>query len=282
MTHPDAGFHAAQRLMPMSFTVGRVATSLLVRPDTMDHHVVHEVVQTYRVEELARQYSRQSRVMVVDIGAHIGTFSVLIATLLPRAVVHAFEPAPENFEVLQANIRHAGLEGRVHATHAAVGRRTGFFATADISRSPDLQNTGGHSVTGVPVHEIPPSDGRMYAPVLSLDALFDREPLIDILKIDCEGSEFEILYSLTADQLGRIDTILGEVHSCAGFAGSSTNGLAWNGVALVSFLGQAFDSVATSHRVETETAVLETFHAIRDRPHRGRVARLLQRIAGAR
>jgi FkbM family methyltransferase len=45
--------------------------------------------------------------IVVDIGAHVGIFAILVALMYPEAKVYAFEPLPANFYFLQKNIaRH--------------------------------------------------------------------------------------------------------------------------------------------------------------------------------
>jgi FkbM family methyltransferase len=266
-------------LTPMSIDVGGTSIRLLVRPGTFDADIVHEVVSTYQIPSLVEELRRKPTVTIFDVGAHIGAFSAIIATLLPRAVVHAFEPAPDNFAVLQENIRHAGLEPRVRATHAAIGGKAGFFATSDIGRSPDARNTGGHSVTGAQVYDSVPSDGRASAGMIPFGVLLDQAGHVDLAKIDCEGSEFEILYSLTPEQLARIDAMVGEIHSCVGFAGTATNGMEWNASALVGYLGRRFEAIRVDHRIETDTAILETFHATNRRPAGG-VMQLLRRVTG--
>ena len=269
----------ATSLKAMSVDVGGTSISLLVRDGTFDADIVHEVVRTYQIPSLVKELRRNPTVSIFDVGAHIGAFSAIIATLLPRAIVHAFEPAPDNFAVLQANIRHAGLEQRVWATHAAIGSKPGFFALGDIGRSPDTRNTGGHSVTGAQVSDSLPSDGRASVEMIPLGALLDKHGHVDLAKIDCEGSEFEILYSLTPEQLARIDAMVGEIHSCVGFAGTATNGMEWNASGLVKYLGRRFETITVDHRIETDTAILETFHASNMRPAGG-VLQLLRRVTG--
>ncbi len=55
--------------------------------------------------------------------------------------------------------------------------------------------------------------------------------------------------------------MLGEIHDCRGFAGSRTAGHEWNAPTLKQYLGPHFTHIATDHRLESETAVLETFYA---------------------
>ena len=248
-------------LRPVSVTVAGTPVSLLVRPATIDDYVVREVVKTYRIADLVERFTSQPSVTIVDIGGHIGSFSVIMATLLPQAVVHVFEPVAANFEMIQHNIRHAGLERAIHATNAGISGKHGFMALDDIGVSPDGRNTGGHAVMGPQASDAPPPDGRAFVELLPFGEILDRLGRVDILKIDCEGAEFEILYSLTPQQLGRIDSMVGEIHNCDGFAGTRTAGHEWNAATLKQYLGHHFQAITVDHRLETETAVLETFYA---------------------
>lgn len=248
-------------LKSVSVTLAGTPLSLLVRPGTMDDYVIREVLKTYRIADLAERYQSQPAVTIIDIGGHIGSFSVIMATLLPQARVQVFEPVAANFEVLQQNIRHAGLEGRVHATNAGISGRRAFMPLDDIAISPDQRNTGGHVVMGSSALATPPADGRAFVELLPFGEVLERQPRVDILKIDCEGAEFDILYSLTPQQLARIDSMVGEIHNCFGFAGTATAGHDWNAPTLKRYLGEHYSDLTTDHRLETETAILETFYA---------------------
>src|SRR5437762_5587033 len=50
---------------------------------------------------------------VFDIGAHQGVFSLLAADANLTSRVFAFEPVPENYEILEGNIASSGFNGRV-------------------------------------------------------------------------------------------------------------------------------------------------------------------------
>jgi len=56
------------------------------------------------------------------------------------------------------------------------------------------------------------------APCLSIRSLFDRQRIdrIQLLKVDCEGSEHGIFRSLTPELAARIDQIAMEVHRIDG------------------------------------------------------------------
>jgi len=62
--------------------------------------------------------------IVVDVGAHVGFYTLLAATRNPSARVIAVEPDPYNLAALRANVRRAGVSN-VEIVPAAVSDRTG-------------------------------------------------------------------------------------------------------------------------------------------------------------
>ncbi|MBW8884004.1 MAG: FkbM family methyltransferase, partial [Planctomycetia bacterium] len=47
---------------------------------------------------------------VVDLGAHVGEFTIMAAALWPQATIHAFEPNPQVIPLLQQNCqRYANI-----------------------------------------------------------------------------------------------------------------------------------------------------------------------------
>jgi FkbM family methyltransferase len=151
---------------------------------------------------------------VVDIGAHIGTFAHLVKKLNPSARVICVEVAAENIEPLRRNVAE-----RAEAVHACVvGERTGPVKLHNSFTTPGTcRSTGGSTV--VPLGEPPPQDPQYRVEVLpceclTLQQVMDRFQLshIDLLKLDCEGSEFDILEGAP---LSRIRSIVGEYHGFA-------------------------------------------------------------------
>lgn len=119
---------------------------------------------------------------VVDIGAHIGYYSLLSAKLTgANGKIYAFEPTPFLYSILQKNIRANGLEKRAEAFPLALGnhsvKKMCFFI--------------GETTTSSLFH-IP---GRVGASIevemVSLDDFFRKRnwPKVDIVKIDAEGAE---------------------------------------------------------------------------------------------
>ncbi len=124
----------------------------------------------------------------VDVGANIGYFSLLAAAAVGEAgAVHAFEPDPENFALLQASASLNGLAGIVRARRAALSDRDG---QARLFLSED--NLGDHQVFAA-------GEGRRSLPISLLrgdDALRREVRRIDLLKVDTQGAEYAVMAGL--------------------------------------------------------------------------------------
>ena len=132
---------------------------------------------------------------VVDVGAHVGFFAIPISCLVKKVI--AFEPSPANFILLDRNI--TANQSAVLPRQAAVGE-SGGSAILNLG----VQGTTGHSITnkkrgGVSISVICWS--------LS-DVINTYNPTV--LKLDCEGAEWDILAN--PDLLGNIRIIVAELH----------------------------------------------------------------------
>lgn len=154
---------------------------------------------------------------VVDVGAHIGSFSILAATSGARRIL-AYEAGAENFGLLARNC--AALPA-VECHHAAVWRSDVREPELEWREAANRENTGGgtvldcESIAGEPA---PAGPGAKVATV-ALDAIIARAGTVDLLKIDAEGSEYPILF--TSRRLGRVGVIVGEYHEVIGLRGRS-------------------------------------------------------------
>lgn len=124
--------------------------------------------------------------VVVDIGAHVGYYTLLAANKAgPTGKVFAFEPEQGNHAILLKNIGMNGYDNVV-ATRMAVSDRTGnttLYITA--------LDSGRHSV----YHHGLPERGSATVETTTLDAFLESEewPRIDLIKIDVEGAEVAVL-----------------------------------------------------------------------------------------
>lgn len=129
--------------------------------------------------------------VVLDIGANIGIMTVLIARRVDRGRVHAFEPIPDNFRTLEANVEHFGLTN-VSLHQLALGEEQGELEMV-MPEEQHVRMQGLSHVVGAPGSGDP--DGRRYqVPQVRLD---DLEVLADTpiagIKIDVENFEQYVL-----------------------------------------------------------------------------------------
>lgn len=142
--------------------------------------------------------------IVVDIGAHLGTF-VAFAAKRTNSQIIAYEPHPENYQKLKALIQKYNWTNVVSFNHA-VGATNGtanFFISDHSSRH---NFSGKDPVTGKRLHN---SIQVKIEPLKDVLANFKK---IDLLKIDCEGSEFDILLSSDASTLKKTNRMVIEYH----------------------------------------------------------------------
>lgn len=141
--------------------------------------------------------------VVIDIGAHVGIFSIFLAKKHPGIRILAFEPHPGNHANCAANLELNGISSVELFPIGASGDGR------DIALAHHPANTGGASC-------LKPSLQRYgvceKVPTMRLDEIFERyvPDRCRLLKLDCEGMEYEILYDFK--HFSRLDFLSGEIH----------------------------------------------------------------------
>jgi len=148
---------------------------------------------------------------VLDIGANVGLFSIWASLKVPSARILAFEAASDNYKALAKNVRRNGFK-RISTHHYAVSDGNSTHAT--LYRG---HHGGIHSIRPDYRNWDPSRDlGRRTEKVrtITLLRIFQRFNLdkVDFMKIDCEGAEYEILFSTPERILSKIRKIVGEYH----------------------------------------------------------------------
>ncbi|NTU83391.1 MAG: FkbM family methyltransferase [Chloroflexales bacterium] len=147
-----------------------------------------------------------ARGVVIDIGAGLGDFAIMVAKRHPQARVLAFEPFPESAALCRRNVA-LNAAANISLIECAVGGSSGT-ASLDISSPESVQysTVSGAGSSSVAVQK------RTLAEVFAEHGI-DR---CDLLKLDCEGAEFEILLTLDPALIARIEGISLEYHDGAG------------------------------------------------------------------
>jgi FkbM family methyltransferase len=136
----------------------------------------------YEELQFCRKHLRRGDV-VVDVGANVGHFSLLLADIVGPDSLFCFEPTPVTWRRLKNNFELNGWStSRLYPM--AVGQREGAVEFPD-SESPETTNSLAWSKQGV---------SKTKVRLLSLDSLLpdfaNRE--VGVLKIDVEGYEREV------------------------------------------------------------------------------------------
>ncbi len=137
--------------------------------------------------------------VVIDVGGNIGDSSLLFATLGAKETI-MLEPQPKFFEYASKNIAYNNMAGKIQIINSALGGRSGTIKI-------NYEQSGE-------TFQIPLDDGGVSIPVTTLDEIlskYDENGLI--LKMDCEGCEYDVINLSSDKTIKKFDAILIEFHS---------------------------------------------------------------------
>lgn len=186
----------------------RLRNGLSIQLSSNPHDVITVMVNFCRGEY---GHVRQGST-VVDIGGNIGAFSLYAADAGASRVI-GFEPNQEAFDVFRKNIAENKLEGKVEVRRLAVSGQGGEIVYLPKNSSPynKLVSEGT-------------TDSTSLEPVttISLAEIIDQNDIeqVDLLKMDCEGAEYEILMKAPKEALTKIREIRMELHPSRVYARS--------------------------------------------------------------
>jgi FkbM family methyltransferase len=183
-----------------------------IKLEVPDHffYVFKEIVMEdfYDIKHVLRHVP--SNGVIVDIGANAGYFSFLMTAKRKDAAIYAYEPLDINFRLLSRNLElneekrttiraeqkavTGKEEGSVKLFFDAVGFDTVISSVYDDF---SVKNTEATEVSAISLSEIIHKN---------------KLPVIDLLKLDCEGSEYPILYDSPETIWPLIKCLCIEVH----------------------------------------------------------------------
>lgn len=188
----------------------------VTKPNMLKFDVPESLYQVFKEIFMADVYSIKQLVqllpkkpIIIDIGANAGYFDILILSKIKHAIIHAYEPIPSNIAMIKNVIATNQLEGNILLHQKAV---TGLpIAGLDLY----IEDTNDNQVVASIFHGFNKSNTKkINIPAITLLDIINNidKLIIDLLKMDCEGSEYDIIYNTPSHIITRIKLLEIEVH----------------------------------------------------------------------
>ena len=184
--------------------------------------------------------------VVFDIGANIGVFGLRASQEFKDLEIHCFEPVPQIFEVLRKNVK-LSLNPKFYAYQMGLGSKLDHISFTYFPNSPALSTSNPElwekdpkaferAVRGsiknspesfwwaflIPGFIIPliawylkKGKKTINCKVSTLSEIISSKKInkIDLLKMDCEGHEWEVIKGIEEQDWRKINSIVMEVHN---------------------------------------------------------------------
>jgi FkbM family methyltransferase len=165
------------------------------------HHIdALTILEVYEVKEYDVKLTNPK--VIIDIGANIGTTSVFFSKKYPNCHIYSYEPAEATFKLLRLNLLINDVSNVVAHKFGISGNsgKLAFYI---------------HPASGLSsVYKKRKGMKKVVIETRSLSRLFRSNRIIkcDLLKLDCEGSEYDVLFNLPKQFFNIIDNIVLEYH----------------------------------------------------------------------
>ena len=176
-------------------------------PDRM-MHTAKEVFFTddYKFDQIKdKVLGLSSKPVVIDVGANVGYLSAFTFTRFPSAKVLSVEPIPKNLELLRTN-QEKNQQFNWQIIEGVL---------SDKNEPLEIQFDEADSFsTSASMYGLDKSSHSIKVESQTLENLMQTQELrnVHILKLDCEGAEYDILYCLNSELLNRVAFITMETH----------------------------------------------------------------------
>ncbi len=165
--------------------------------DEADQSVMREIFKL-REYKSAEEIIKSSADPILDIGAHVGFFSLYCRILNPEVLIYAVEPLKENLIILNKHLKVNKIEGvKVVESAMAYNTEKRKLVVTEDNHNNFLGEEGDREVQAYGFRDF---------------CLKNKITRVSLLKIDIEGGEYEILDSLEAGDFAKIFTMILEYH----------------------------------------------------------------------
>lgn len=178
-------------------------------PDTL-YQVFKEIfmADVYEINTLSPTLA--SNPTVIDIGANAGFFDWILLSKRPDARIYAYEPMPANVAMLQKTLQwNHPIQPNIQLHQMAV---TGSPKQELVLH---MEDTGDNQVVASAFAGFNKNNTKTISVrCITLTDIITKNQLthINLLKMDCEGSEYDIIYNTDPELIRRIDQMVVEVH----------------------------------------------------------------------
>jgi len=163
-----------------------------------DVEALNEVLIDQEYSFLSEFFKQHDKPVILDIGHHIGTFSLWTFSQNQNASIIALEADPKTFKIAKKNTAF----GHKNGLDWQVMHKAAWKTDENISFSCE-GDTMGHKVS---------QGGQLMVPGMSLKTLMDQvQKPVNLMKLDIEGAE-EAFLSAYPELLQHIDTLVIEIH----------------------------------------------------------------------
>lgn len=195
----------ARRIPELTFQIDQSLS--MVCPNVSGARLpIYEVFadDTYRVGWLLE--GLPSDAGVLDIGGHIGSFAVRVATMGDGVRVAVYEASPFTAGYAQRNVDANDLGARVTVHAAAVSSHGGTISFADDGNA--SVHNGITAPAGTNVITVPS--------VTFSDAVAAAGGPVHVVKIDAEGAEFDLVLASSPSDWADVQRVVMEYHPAPG------------------------------------------------------------------
>lgn len=142
---------------------------------------------------------------IIDIGANIGAFGIYAAKKYFNSLVYCYEPDKINFELLRKNLKFNKIEN-VLFYNQAIGKSSGKV----LLYSQEGKNFGTANSSTVRQ-----GSKSIQVECTTLENIIKDNQIseCDLLKLDCEGAEYDIIFNTSPETFSKIKSISIEYHN---------------------------------------------------------------------
>lgn len=179
-----------------TFNIPGIPFPVHLRPGTADEYTFKEIF-LMKEYDFKLPASHQPK-FIIDAGANIGLTSILLSARYPDAKIISIEPDSENYAQLELNCKPYT---NITPLRAALWSAEEFIQV----------NDQGYGIRGYVVEKSKEDHGVIGITIPGIMKKYSF-PVIDILKMDIEGSEKEVMESKYEEWLPKVNCLVIELH----------------------------------------------------------------------